>query len=49
MSKTKRYEFTGETIQYHGKTLHQIRALVNINLLTDAGDLGGNRLGRWYG
>lgn len=41
MSKTKRYEFTGETIQYHGKTLHQIRALVNINLLTDAGDLGG--------
>jgi hypothetical protein len=41
MSKTKRYEFTGETIQYHGKTLHRIRALVNINLLTDAGDLGG--------
>lgn len=41
MSKTKRYEFTGESIQYHGKTLRQIRALVNINLLTDAGDVGG--------
>lgn len=39
--KTKRYEFTGETIEYHGKTLHQVRALVNINLLTDAGDVGG--------
>lgn len=41
MSKTKRYEFTGITIEYHGKTLHQIRALVNINLLTDVGDVGG--------
>lgn len=41
MSKTKRYEFTGVTIEYHGKTLKQIRALVNINLLTDAGDVGG--------
>ena len=39
--KTKRYEFTGVTIEYHGKTLHQIRALVNINLLTDAGCIGG--------
>lgn len=41
MSKTKRYEFTGETIEYRGKTLHQIRALVNISLRTSAGDVGG--------
>lgn len=41
MSKTKRYEFTGVSIEYHGKTLRQIRALVSINLLTSAGDVGG--------
>ena len=39
---TKRYEFTGETKQFLGRTLHQIRALVEIAAFGVAvGDVGG--------
>ena len=37
----KKYEFTGETKEFFGKTLHQIRALVDIGEDVKAGDLGG--------
>jgi hypothetical protein len=38
----KRYEFTGETEFYAGRTLHRIRALVDIPTVgVAAGDLGG--------
>jgi uncharacterized protein YjbI with pentapeptide repeats len=38
----KRYEFTGETEVYAGRTLHRIRALVDIPTVgVAAGDLGG--------
>ena len=37
----RKYEFTGKTQEYLGHTLHQIRALVNVNRLVKPGDLGG--------
>jgi hypothetical protein len=39
---TKKYEFTGETKDWGGRTLHQIRALVAINAFAvNVGDVGG--------
>ena len=37
----KKYEFTGETKEFLGKTLHRIRALVDIGKDVKAGNLGG--------
>lgn len=37
----KKYEFTGETRKFLGKTLYRIRALVDIGRDIKAGDLGG--------
>ena len=38
---TKKYEFTGVTKDYFGVTLKQIRALVTITGVVNAGDVGG--------
>ena len=38
--KTKKYRFTGETIEYNSITLHRIQALVDF-FEVKAGDLGG--------
>ena len=39
---TKKYEFTGETRGYYGRTLHRIRALIDIeDIGLTAGQLGG--------
>ena len=37
----KKYEFTGETKQYFGITLRQIRALITIAGVATSGDVGG--------
>ena len=37
----KKYEFTGETKEFRGVTLKQIRALVTIAGVVTAGDCGG--------
>lgn len=36
----KKYEFTGETLEYEGRTLHRIRALKDFGNVK-AGDVGG--------
>ena len=38
--ETKKYRFTGETMEYNGIILHRIQALVDF-LEVKAGDLGG--------
>lgn len=37
----KKYEFTGETMKWRGRTLQRIRALVDIANVVKAGELGG--------
>ena len=37
----KKYEFTGKTKEWNGRTLHRIRALVDVRDGVRAGDLGG--------
>ena len=39
--KNKKYEFTGETKNFYGVTLKQIRALVNIIGVVSSGEVGG--------
>ena len=48
----KKYEFTGKTIEYEGHTLHQIRALRDLNIRSkrsDTNDLRGHAgdIGGW--
>ena len=40
MVETKKYEFTGETKEFCGRTLHRIRALISFSIVAK-GELGG--------
>ena len=44
-NKVKKYEFTGETKEYEGHTLHRIKALVNVDVWIYNGDEGGSMRG----
>ena len=40
MEKMKKYELTTNTIVHNGRTLYQIKALMNFGIIRE-GDLGG--------